>query len=91
MPQPRPLRDQPEPQILRDVGVLILVHQNVLESPLILREHLGVLAKQPDTLQQQVAEIGGVENLQPLLERLVELSPFRWRMPRPRREEPAPA
>ena len=36
-------------------------------------QHLRVLAEQPDALQQQIAEVGGVENLQPLLERRVEL------------------
>jgi len=39
-----------------------------------LPEHVGVLAEQPDVLQQQIAEIGGVENLQPLLVAGVELA-----------------
>ena len=33
-----------------------------------------MLAKQPDVLQQQIAEIGGVQNLQPLLVAGVELA-----------------
>ena len=69
----RPLRQQPQPQILRHVGVLILVHQDVAEPALILPQHLRVLAEQPDHLQQQVAEVRGVQNLQPLLERGIEL------------------
>ncbi len=63
----RRLRQQPQPEILRDVGVLILVHQNVFEAALVLPQHVRMLAEQPDILQQQIAEVGGVENLQPLL------------------------
>ena len=71
-----PLRQQPQPEILRDVRILILVDQNELEAALILAEHVGVLAEQPDVFEQQVAEIGGVENLQALLKRLVEFQPL---------------
>ena len=38
----RPLRDQPQPQILRHVGVLVLVHQDELEALLVLPQHLRV-------------------------------------------------
>ncbi len=70
------LRQQPQPQILRDVGVLILVHQHVEEALLIFRQHVGVLLEQPQIFQQQIAEIGGVELLQaPLIER-IELARF---------------
>ncbi len=70
----RRLRQQSQPQILRDVGVLIFVDQNELEAVLVLPEHVGMLAEQADVLQQQVAEIGGVEDLQPLLIAGVELA-----------------
>ncbi len=70
------MRQQPQPQILRHVGVLILVDQDELEAALILPEHVGLLAEQPDAFEQQVAEIGGVENFQPLLKRLVEFQPL---------------
>ena len=33
---------QPQPQILRDIGVLIFVDQHVLERPLIVGEHVGI-------------------------------------------------
>ena len=69
----RALADQPQPQILRDVGVLIFVDQHVSEALLILPQHFGVLAEQPQHLDQQVAEVGGVERLQPRLVGLVEL------------------
>ena len=69
----RALPQQAQPEILRDVGVLIFVDQDVAEAPLILPQHLGLLAEQPDAFEQQVAEVGGVEHLQPLLVGGVEL------------------
>ena len=54
-------------QVLRDVGVLVLVDQRVAEAALILRQHIGVLLEQAQHLEQEVAEVGGVELLQPLL------------------------
>ena len=70
----RRLRQQPQPQILRDVGVLIFVHQDEFEAVLVLPEHVGMFAKQPDVLQQQIAEIGGIEDLQPFLITRIELA-----------------
>ena len=69
----RTLRNQPQPQILRHVGVLILIHQDELEPLLILPQHVGLLAEQPDVLQEQVAEVGGVQRLEPILIRRIEL------------------
>ena len=63
----RTLRQQPQPQILRNVGVLIFVHQHVAEAILVLRQHVGVLAENAQVMQQQVAEVGGVQSLEPLL------------------------
>src|SRR6201985_1639926 len=68
------LREQPQPQILRDVGVLIFVHQDELEAALILPQNIRMLAEDPDVLQQEIAEIGGVEDLQPLLIAGIELA-----------------
>ena len=67
------LRQQPQPQILRDVGVLILVDQDVFEALLVLAQHVRVLPEQADAFEQQIAEVGGVERLQPLLIGDVEL------------------
>src|SRR2546429_7138444 len=69
----RALPQQPQPEILRDVGVLVLVDQNEAEARLILPQHFRLLAKQPDRLDQEVAEIGGVEHLEPLLIGDIEL------------------
>src|SRR5262249_32338172 len=69
----RPLRQQSQPQILRDIGVLIFVDQAVSEAALILAQHVGLFAEQADLYQKQVAEIGGIENFQALLIFLLEL------------------
>jgi hypothetical protein len=67
------LRQQSEPQILRDIGVLIFIDQNEAKARLILPQDFRLLAEQPDVLQKKIAEIGGVEDFQPLLVRLVKL------------------
>src|SRR5215210_4406854 len=54
------LPQKPEPQVLGDVGVLVLVNQHVAEARVILLEHLRLLAEKPNGFQQQVAEIRGV-------------------------------
>ena len=69
-----PLREQAQPEILRDVRVLILVDQHVAEALLIFFEHVLVLLEQAQILQQQIAEIGGVQLLQPLLIERIELA-----------------
>ena len=61
------LREQPQPEILRDVGVLVLVHQDVGEPAVILLENVRVFLEQPQVFEQQVAEIGRVQLLEPLL------------------------
>src|SRR5690348_10086304 len=67
------LRQQFQPQILRDIRILILVDQDEPESLLETAQYVRVLAEQPDILQQQVAEVGSIERLQPLLIGDVEL------------------
>src|SRR5258708_6024172 len=53
--------EEAQPEILRDVGVLVLVDQEVAEAPLILLEHLAVLSEERQIVQRQIAEIDGVE------------------------------
>ena len=67
------LRQQAQPQILRDVGVLILVHHQVAELLVIALQHVGVVLEHVDHVQQQVAEIAGVKDFQPRLIGRVEL------------------
>ena len=75
----RALRQQPQPEILRDVGVLVFVDQHVAEALVVFGEHVRMLAQDPQRLEQQVAEIGGVQHLQPLLVGGVELRAARRR------------
>src|SRR5262249_22559366 len=56
LPRAGALPEQAQPEILRDVGVLIFVHQDVFEPALVLPQHVGLLAEQPDAFEQQVAE-----------------------------------
>ena len=72
---PPALGEEPQPEILRDIGVLVLVDQHVAEALLIVGEHVGMLAEDPERFEKKVAEIGGVENLQTLLIGLIELPP----------------
>jgi hypothetical protein len=61
------LRQQPQPQILRDVGVLVLVDQQVTEAALIAGEDLGVGGEQRQIVQQQIAEIDRVHGREAFL------------------------
>ena len=72
---PMRLRQQPQPQILADVGILILVHQNVAEPPLILRQHIRVGLKDHHAMQQQIAKIAGIQRAQPFLILRIQLRP----------------
>src|SRR5208283_3404465 len=61
------LRDEPQPQILRGVRVLILVDESIFEASVKVGEHVRVLAKEPQAFEQQIAEIDGVEDFQAVL------------------------
>ena len=65
--------EQAQPEILGDVGVLILVDQDGAEPPLVLRQHVGLAGEQGQAVQQQIAEVAGVQGRQPLLVGGVEL------------------
>ena len=69
---PARLRQQPEPQVLDDVGVLVLVDQDVAEAPLEGGQHVRILAEEPQRLEQKVAEVDRVQGLEPRLIGLVE-------------------
>ena len=70
------LRQQPQPQILGDVGVLILIHQHVAEAALEILQHIRLGLEQGDAVEQQVAEIRRIEHGQPVLILLVKLAPL---------------
>ena len=56
-----------QPLILGAVGVLIFIHHHIFETTLIICLHIGVLAEDGQHVQQQIAEIAGVQRLQALL------------------------
>ena len=66
------LGQQAQPEILRDIAVLILVHQDVAELLLILGQDLRLLGEERQIVQQQIAEIAGVQIAQALLILAVE-------------------
>ena len=68
-----PAREQAQPEILCDVRVLILVHQNIAEPALVLIEHIVMCLENRHNMQQQIAEIHGVEFQKTLLIHRVEL------------------
>ena len=51
------LRQTADDDVLRIVGVLVLVHQNVFELLLVARQHVRTVAQQHVGLQQQVVEV----------------------------------
>ena len=71
----RLLRQQPQPQVLDLIGVLVLVHQDVFEALLVVRQHVAVAAQDVEHVEQQIAEVAGVQRLQPRLVQRVELLP----------------
>ncbi len=70
----RPLRQQPQPHILRGVGVLVLVDEDVFEAAVVVLQHVRIVAEDADRVAQKVAEVAGVERLQPVLIGLVKLA-----------------
>ncbi len=67
-------RHRTQPQILGNVGILILVDQNILELVVIAGQHIGMgrVLKDGQHVQHQIAEITGIQGLQPVLIQLVE-------------------
>ena len=65
-------REKPQPQILDDVGVLVFVDQDVAEAALEVGENVALLAKEPQRFEQEIAEVDGVQRLEPALVERVE-------------------
>ena len=59
------LGQQPEPEVLDQIGVLILIHQDVAEHTMVIRQYIRLAAQYFCHVQQQVAEIGRVQRAQP--------------------------
>ena len=62
-----PAGQEPQPEILRDIGVLVLVHQDRAKPPLIALEQVSLARQQGQPVQEEVAEVAGVQRRQPLL------------------------
>ena len=71
---PVALGEQPQPKVLGDVGVLVLVDQDGAKAPLVVGQDLGLLAEQGQAVQQQVAEVAGVQRQEALLVGGIELA-----------------
>ena len=56
-----PACEQPQPQILGDIGILIFIDQNIAEPALILVQHIGVALENLHHMQQQIAKIRGIQ------------------------------
>ena len=69
------LGEQPQPLILAGVGVLIFVDEDVVEAVAIGFEHVGVRLEDGQHVEQQVAEVAGVEGAQAVLVGGVKLLP----------------
>ena len=69
------LRQQPQPQVLGDVGILVFVDQDIAEPALVLVQHVAVRLEDRDDMQKKVAEVGGIQRAQPLLIGGVKLGP----------------
>jgi hypothetical protein len=61
------LGQQPQPQVLGDVGVLVLVDQQIAEPVVVLGQHVRLAGEDGDVVQQQVAEVAGVQHPQAFL------------------------
>ena len=68
-----PARQQAQPQILRHIGILIFIDQNIFEASLILRQYLGLGGEDGQIVRQEIAEIRRVGDSKPLLIAAVKL------------------
>ena len=86
------LGQQAQPQILGDIGVLVFVDQDVAKLPLVVgaARRLGRILEDGQAVQQQIAEVAGVQRPQTILIGAVELRRRgRRQSRRPRRRRPA--
>ena len=65
------LREQSQPVILHQIGVLIFIHQNIAKAPLIIGQHFRVPTQNRHHMQKQITEISRIQRFQPRLIRLI--------------------
>ncbi len=63
-----------EPGVLRLVGVLIFVDEDVAEALAVALQHVGMRAEDGEHVEQQVAEVAGVQGAQAVLVGGIELA-----------------
>src|SRR3546814_1200022 len=69
-PPPRSTRTDtlfPYTTLFRSVGVLIFVHHQIFEARLIRLQHLPMCAENDEHVEQEIAKIGCVQRLEPVL------------------------
>ena len=59
-------------EVLNMVGVLILIHEDVMEDPLVIPENFRMLAEEQAAVDQQVVKVHRISSLKPRLVVLVE-------------------
>ena len=69
-------RKEAQPEILRDVGILIFVHHHIAEPALVLIQHVLMGLENRDHVQQEVAKIDGIQFQQTPLILVVEVNRF---------------
>ena len=68
------LCEQAQPEILRDIGILIFVDEHIFEALLIGGQDVGILAEQAQIFEEKIAEIGGIQLFQAFLIEFVQLA-----------------
>ena len=61
------MRQQSQPHVLRDVGVLVFVHQNIFELRVKFAQHIRIFLEQSYGLGQQITKVAGIEDFKPIL------------------------
>ena len=67
------LGQQPQPEVLHHVGILVLVHQDVAEAAVVVGQHVRMAAQDFRHVQQQIAEIRRIQRAQTRLVGRVEV------------------
>ena len=66
------LRKQPQPQILRHIGILVFIHQNKAKAALIFGQNIGMGLENHHAMQQQIAKIHRIQGSKPLLIQIIQ-------------------
>ena len=70
------LRQQPQPEILDSVGILIFINKDIFELRLIFFEDVPVIFQQVQAMQQQIAKVAGVQGQQSRLIQRIHVPPL---------------